>query len=251
VSEPSAKEVIWSSPWGSLGDLATASFVISALSGAAVAVPFNPADGYGSIATMLLANPAGIFFRNLHYWTSQACLILTVLHIWDHLRSSTEQRVRRGVWLRLSLTLPLLVFIMLSGFMLRGDADARQALRIVTEAISRIPLVGSALTTFAFGVGGRLDVVYVQHAATATILVWLFIIEHARRVWPKLNAFLSVLLTTGNFLHNHSPDGAIQRDVVSAGPGQSHDLLRRGVRSKQQRALSIQDLEDASVLALL
>jgi hypothetical protein len=145
----------------------------------------------------LLANPAGIFFRNLHYWTSQACLILTVLHTWDHLKSSTEQRVRPGVWLRLSLTLPLLVFIMLSGFMLRGDADARQALRIVTEAISRIPLVGTGLATFAFGVGGRLDVVYLQHAATATILVWLFIIEHARRVWPKVNAFLSVLLTMG------------------------------------------------------
>ena len=218
MSAPNPKDVIWSSPWGTLGDLATASFVIAALSGAAVAVPFNPTDGYGSIATLLLANPAGTFFRNLHYWTSQACLILTVLHIWDHLRSSTEQRVRRGVWLRLSLTLPLLVFIMLSGFMLRGDADARQALRIVTEAISRVPLVGSGLATLAFGVGGRLDVVYVQHAATATILVWLFIIEHARRVWPKLNAFLSVLLTTGVISLFLSPGLHDGLDPIIKGP---------------------------------
>jgi hypothetical protein len=192
--------------------------MVAALSGAAVAVPFNPADGYGSLATMLLTNPSGTFFRNLHYWAGQACLILSVLHIWDHLKSSTEQRVRRGVWLRLSLTLPLLIFIMLSGFMLRGDADARQALRIVTEALSRVPLVGAGLATFAFGIGGRLDVVYVQHAATATILVWLFIIEHARRVWPKLNALLSVLLATGGLSLFLSPGLHDGLDPIIKGP---------------------------------
>ena len=31
-----------------------------------------------------------------------------------------------------------------------------------------------------------------QHAATATIVVWLFIIEHARRVWPRVPALLAV-----------------------------------------------------------
>lgn len=218
MSEPSGREAVWQSRFGSLGDLATASFVVAALSGAAVAVPFNPADGYGSLATLLLTNPAGTFFRNLHYWTGQACLVLTVLHIWDHLAASTEQRVRRGVWLRLSLTLPILVFILLSGFMLRGDADARQALRIVTEVLSRIPLVGPGLATLCFGLGGKLEVVYVQHAATATILVWLFIIEHARRVWPKWNAFLGVLLGTGILSLFLSPGLHDGLDPIIKGP---------------------------------
>jgi len=184
------------SRWGSLGDLATAAFVIAALSGAAVAVPYNTADGYGSIATMLLANPPAAFFRNMHYWSGQLSFVLALLHLWEHLNARTEQGVSRGMWLRLALTLPILAFLMLSGFILRGDVDARQALRIVTETTAQIPLVGRSLATFVFGVGGRLDVIYIQHAATATIIVWLFIIEHVRRVWPRISSFLAVTLVT-------------------------------------------------------
>ena len=184
-------------PWGTIGDLATAAFVVAAASGVAVAVPYDTQDALGSIAAMLLANPAGAFFRNVHYWAGQLCLVLTLVHVWDHLRASTEHRVSRGVWLRLALTLPLLAFIMLSGFMLRGDADARQALRILTEATSQIPLVGPLTATMIFGAGERLDLIYVQHAATATIAVWLFIIEHARRgVWPRASAFVAVTVVT-------------------------------------------------------
>ena len=86
---------------------------------------------------------------------------------------------------------------MLSGFLLRGDADAQQALRILTEATAQIPLAGPGLATLVFGAAGQLDIVYVQHAATATILVWLFVIEHSRRVWPRPTAFLFVLAATG------------------------------------------------------
>ena len=113
--------------WGTLGDFATAAFVIAAVSGVVVAVPYDTQDSYGSIAAVLIANPAGAFFRNMHYWAGQLCLVLTLLHVWDHLRARTEQRVSLGVWLRLALTLPLVAFIMLSGFMLRGVPQCRRA----------------------------------------------------------------------------------------------------------------------------
>jgi ActR/RegA family two-component response regulator len=182
--------------WGTLGDLATAAFVVAAASGVVLAVPFDPANAYGSIAAMLLANPAASFFRNAHYWAGQACLVLTLLHVWDHLRARTEGRVGTGGWLRLAFTLPLLAFIMLSGFVLRGDPEGRQALRILTEGTSQVPWIGPLLATLVFGTSERLDLVYVQHAATATMVVWLFIIEHARRVWPRANAFFAVTVVT-------------------------------------------------------
>lgn len=182
--------------WGTLGDLATASFVLAAASGVVVAVPYDPADAYRAIAAMLLANPAASFFRNVHYWAGQLCLVLTLLHVWDHLRARTEDRVGPGAWLRLVVTVPLLAFVMLSGFMLRGDPEGRQALRILTEATAQVPWVGSLLATLIFGASERLDLVYVQHAATATIAVWLFIVEHARRVWPRPVAFLAVTAIT-------------------------------------------------------
>jgi quinol-cytochrome oxidoreductase complex cytochrome b subunit len=210
--------VIVSTRWGTFGDLATAAFVIAAVSGVAVAIPYEAADGYGSIAALLLANPAAAFFRNIHYWAGQACLVLTLLHAWDHLRAHTEHRVGRGVWLRLALTLPLLAFVMLSGFMLRGDADARQAFRIVTEATAQVPLLGPLVATFVFGATERLDVIYVQHAATATIVVWLFIIEHARRVWPRAWSFLVVLVATAAISLLLSPGLHDGIDPIVKGP---------------------------------
>ena len=187
---------IVSSRWGTLGDAASAALVIAAASGVVLAVPYDARDAYGSIAAILLANPAAAFFRNLHYWAGQLCLVLTLLHVWDHWRARTEHHVGRGVWLRLVITVPLLGFIMLSGFMLRGDAEGQQALRIVTEATAQVPAVGPLLATLIFGSPERLDVVYIQHAATATIAVWLFVIEHVRRVWPRPAAFLLVALVT-------------------------------------------------------
>jgi hypothetical protein len=191
--------------YGTFGDFATAAFVLAAISGVVLAVPYDVQDGYGSIAALLIANPAGSFFRNIHFWAGQLCLLLTLIHLWDHLRARTEQRVGRGVWLRLTLTLPLLAFIMLSGFMLRGDPEGRQALRIVADATAQIPVLGPFAATLVFGGNGRLDVIYVQHAATATIAVWLFVIEHARRVWPRWPAFVAVTLVTSGISLFASP----------------------------------------------
>ena len=90
-----------------LGDLAIASYLLAALSGVALAVPFDAADAYGSLATLVLVNPAGVLFRNLHFWSGQAAFVLTLLHAWDHLRIGTERRVRLGVWARLVIALAL------------------------------------------------------------------------------------------------------------------------------------------------
>lgn len=205
-------------PWGTLGDLATACFVLAALSGVAVAIPFKPSEAYGSLATLLLTNAPGVFFRNLHYWSGQLCLVLTLLHLWDHLRLGTELGVRRGIWARLVLTVPVLLYLMLSGFLLRGDADAQQALRIVSEILDRVPVFGSLSVTFLFGREGRLDVVYMQHMATATLLVWLFIVEHTRRLWPKAPAFLAAGLAAGALSLGLSPGLHDGLDPVVKGP---------------------------------
>lgn len=204
--------------WGALGEFAAAAFLVAAASGVALAAAYDPGDAYGSIAAMLLANPAAAFFRNLHYWSGQACLVLTLAHAADFLRTPAEQRLRRGVWLRLALALPLLAFVMLTGFLLRGDADARQALRIVTETAAQVPLAGPAVATLLFGNAERLELVYVHHAASATIAVWLFAIEHSRRVWPRAASLLAVTLCASAVSLFLSPGLHDGRDAVVKGP---------------------------------
>ena len=185
--------------WGvSFGEAALAAFVLCAVSGVLLLPAFDARDGVRSIGQWLLANPGAVVLRNLHYWTAQAFLVLTVLHAWDHLRRGREQRLPRGVWLRLVASLPVLAFLMLSGFLLRGDADAQQAQRILEEMLDRLPLAGPLLAQFLLGSdSGSPQVVFVQHAATATVIVWLVVVEHARRLWGSLRAWVLITAVCG------------------------------------------------------
>jgi len=201
------------------GDAALAAFVLCAVSGVLLAAGFDARDGARSIAEWLLASPGATYLRNLHYWTAQAFLVLTVLHGWDHLRRGSEARVAPGVWLRLVASLPVLAFLMLSGFLLRADADAQQARRIFEEVVRLVPLAGPMLATFLFGAEeGSLQVVYLHHAATATLIVWLVIIDHARRLWGGARAMLVATLGTGVMAVLVSPGLHDALDPVIKGP---------------------------------
>lgn len=178
------------------GDAALAAFVLCAVSGVLLVPAFDAHDSVRSIGQWLLANPGATVLRNVHYWTAQAFLVLTVLHTWDYLRRNAEGRLSRGVWLRLVASLPVLAYLMLSGFLLRGDADAQQARRILEQVLGLVPLAGPALAQLLLGNdSGSLEVVFLQHAATATVIVWLVIVEHARRLWGGARAMM--LATAG------------------------------------------------------
>jgi hypothetical protein len=217
---PSAAARRLTSLWGvSFGDAALATFVLCAVSGVLLLPAFDARDGVRSIALWLLANPGATVLRNLHYWTAQACLVLTVLHAWDHLRRGREGRLARGVWLRLVASLPVLAFLMLSGFLLRGDADAQQARRILEEMLGLLPLAGPALVQFLLGNdSASLQVVVLQHAATATLIVWLVVVEHARRIWGGLRAWVLTVLCCGALALLVSPGLHDGLDTALKGP---------------------------------
>lgn len=203
----------------SFGQAALAAFVLCAVSGVLLVPAFDVQDGARSIAEWLLANPGATVLRSLHYWAAQACVVLTALHLWDHLRLGTERRLGAGVWLRVVASAPVLAWLMLSGFLLRADADALQARRIVEEALGLVPLLGSATVALLFGTdASALQVVYLHHAATATLIVWLAIAEHTRRLWGGARAMLWVAAGTGTLALLVSPGLHDGRDPTVKGP---------------------------------
>ena len=80
------------------GAIATASFVICAISGVVLAVPYDVGAAYDSISLMMIANPGAAFFRNVHYWSAQLFLVFVFLHIWEHFKLKSEKTVSSGVW---------------------------------------------------------------------------------------------------------------------------------------------------------
>ncbi len=172
------------------GWIGVSAFFICAVSGVFLAIPYDVEDPYLSVSHFLIFNPAAVFARNLHYWSAQLFLIFTILHIWDHYKQKTEDLVPNGVWLRLVLSVLVVFFVMLSGFILKGDADSIQARRILSSLIKSIPVAGDLLEYTFLGQEGSYLLLYVHHIATATIILVIIIIEHARSIWPKLTTFL-------------------------------------------------------------
>jgi hypothetical protein len=171
-----------------MGMLALAAFVLCAATGIMLVSAYRPSSPLDSLALLSLKNPAGVFVRSLHYWSAQAFLVLTLAHIVDHLLRRSERLVRFGVWLRLVLTIPVIVAVMLSGFLLRADAAAQQALPILRTLLGLIPFAGAVTQRLLTGAGADLSTIYLHHACTATLIIWLVTVEHSRRLVPTARA---------------------------------------------------------------
>ena len=173
--------------------LALAAFVVCALTGIMLVPVYRPEAAFDSIALILLKNPAGVAIRSLHYWSAQIFLVLMLAHIAEHFLKQSELRVRFGIWLRLCLSIVAVFGVMLSGFLLRGDAASAQAMLVLRSLLGLVPAAGELLSRLLTGTGSGLTTVYLHHAATLTILIWLVSIEHARLIMPRARALWIVL----------------------------------------------------------
>ncbi len=183
----------WNRRLPAIGELSFAALWLAIVSGAFLVLPYDPASAAGSLQLLLLTNPAGVFIRGLHYWSGQLFLISAVLHLVEHLARGTERRVRMGVWLRLVLSTVVIAYVMVSGYVLKGDAEGLLARRVMAGLLDHLPLVGAALRAFLVGPDDTLRILYFQHAAVMTVLAFATIVEHFRRPWPKAAPWLAAL----------------------------------------------------------
>jgi len=191
VSYSKIKSIVF---YDTFGALTTANLIICLISGVLLAIPYDIADPYGSLSYIMIADWGGTLFRNLHYWSAQLFLIFTILHIWDHFKKSTEKSIKTGVWLRLTISILVTFFVMLSGFILKGDQDSFQAFRILTALINTIPFAGEFIARSLLGNESDLQLLYVHHIATGTAFLIIVLFEHIRNVWPKIKTFLITTL---------------------------------------------------------
>jgi multisubunit Na+/H+ antiporter MnhB subunit len=177
------------------GWIASSSLLICAVSGILLAIPYDFTRAHQSVSEMLLYNPVASLVRNLHYWSAQLFFVFGVLHIFDHLYKSTESNIRnRRTWLILCLAVVFLGYEMISGFILKGDAAGMQARRILASLLNSLPFIGKLLSSAFTGVGESSQVVYIQHVATGTILLFIALYEHVKTIWPKRKSWIIVFL---------------------------------------------------------
>ena len=176
--------------------LSAAAFIIAVVTGFILAVPYDPYKARESIQIIMISNPSASFIRSAHYWSSQFFLIFTIIHFFEYFLYSGEKKISKGVWIRLVTAIPVALFVMLSGFILKGDNEGIMANEILRGIISLVPFIGNYLESFLLGIRNSLHVVYVHHAATATIYLIIVIIEHTKKIWPTIYSYLYILSST-------------------------------------------------------
>ncbi|HAH23377.1 MAG TPA: hypothetical protein DCL77_06425 [Prolixibacteraceae bacterium] len=177
------------------GWIASSSLLICAISGVLLAIPYDFTRAHQSIAELLLYNPAGTLVRNFHYWSAQLFFIFSILHVYDHLKKSTETNIKnRRTWLILCLALVFLGYEMISGFILKGDTAGIQARRILASLLETVPFLGRIISSLFTGTEDNGQVVYVQHVAAGTILLFIAVYDHVKTIWPKRKSWLIVFI---------------------------------------------------------
>ena len=172
------------------GTVALAMFWLVVVSGIALAIPFDVKDPYLSISSMMVVNPWASFLRNFHYWSSQFFLVFSLIHLYDHFHYKSKIGLKKGVALRLSLSLLIIFLAMITGFLLKGDADSQQARQILQTLAERIPIIGQSLAYSLLGDPESYQLIYVHHIATFTVFIAIAMFEHGRKYWPPVIDFV-------------------------------------------------------------
>jgi quinol-cytochrome oxidoreductase complex cytochrome b subunit len=136
-----------------LGGLAVFLFIVVLITGALLLFYYVPsAEGANDSVQMLTFHvPLGWLVRNLHYWGTQALVIVSILHLLRVIFTGGSRPPRRFNWL-LGLGILLLVLgLNFSGYVLRWDVDIGWALLVGTNLLKEIPLLGPGLYSLAVG----------------------------------------------------------------------------------------------------
>ena len=135
----------------------------------------TPEQAANSVQIITFMAPFGSLVRGLHFWSSQALVITTFLHLLRVLLTGAYTPPRRLNYL---LGMALLVLVLLfdfTGYVLRWDEGIRWALLVGTNLLKTIPLLGGPL--YAWVVGGSqpglatLTRFYAWHIFGLTLLV--------------------------------------------------------------------------------
>lgn len=183
------------------GEQASAALLVSIASGLVVAYQYEAADPFVSSVAIEAVLPFGAFWRALHFWSSQAFFILLAIHAWKSLEDVGRKGDRQpggGLqWVLLSCTLPMALFALFTGYVLRWDGTGQAAGTIAEHLLLEIPLAGRFLNRLLMAVSEEgLTRVYVVHLLLTAVLWGMGTWYHTRRVILKWPVFRDVFLGT-------------------------------------------------------
>ena len=152
---------------------------ISVLSGIIVGLQYDYSTPFYSSTSIELLAPFGRYFRSLHFFSSQFFFLLTCIHLVAIYSKSLHYK--GSEWLKLTVTLPVIIMLLFTGYVLRGDITGMSAGSIAENIIQTVPLFGEMLDNSLFAISKvGLRNVYIHHVISFDFLFLLLAWNHLR-----------------------------------------------------------------------
>ncbi|WP_456385194.1 cytochrome b N-terminal domain-containing protein [Desulfolithobacter sp.] len=188
-------------PWGSMSLI---SLYVSVLSGIVLSLQYDVSEPFYSTATLELIIPFGSFWRALHYFSSQAFFLLLACHFAAILANHRETSFNRSDWVRLTLSLPVAILLLFTGYILRGDATGMAAGAIGEHIALAVPGLGPLINNLLFALStGGFKRVYANHLIGLMVLGGWCVWPHLRRYrarWRDHAGLTLILLAMSTLL---------------------------------------------------
>ncbi len=111
----------------------------------------TPAEAGNSIQTLTFLVPYGGLVRNLHYWSAQFLVMVSIVHLLRVILTGAYAPPRRCNYLLGMGLLVLAILLDFTGYVLRWDEGIRWALVTGTNLVKSIPLIGNVFYTILVG----------------------------------------------------------------------------------------------------
>ncbi len=174
------------------GAWAVVALYVSLLSGVVVGLQYDYMHAAYATAALDLLAPYGRFFRSLHFFSSQLFFFFGCFHLLAVYQKTIQYSITE--WLRLTTILPLILLLLFTGYILRGDNTGYSAGLIAENIILAIPVLGHPLNELLFDVSvSGLRKVYLHHVITLDLVLLILAWKHLRLYRIKVRDYLPII----------------------------------------------------------
>ncbi len=167
------KELRW-------GNFSLISLYISVLSGVVVGLQYDPATPLYSVSTLDMLVPYGAYFRSLHFYSSQIFFLFCLCHLIATFEKTADYSSKQ--WIMLTATLPVVILILFTGYVLRGDATGFSAGMIAEAILLDIPFIGKNINDLFFSITDNgMKRIYINHIIGFGVLWGWLAWSHVRK----------------------------------------------------------------------
>lgn len=171
------------------GDICLVFLCISVISGVFVALQYEYSTPLYSTISLDTLVPFGAFFRSVHFFSSQLAFLIGCLHM--IVVYKTSGRYSRLEWSKLIGSLPVLLLLLFTGYILRGDATGNSAGAIAEHILDLVPIFGPWLNSLFFSISeSGLRRVYVAHVAGLDVALLFLLWRHLRQFRVPFSPYL-------------------------------------------------------------